>query len=242
MKPPRQLLVLAAVMAVGGCATLVSERPPEQNAELRLDRGLFALEAGMYSEAFDDLAWVYSHCPSGEAGSRALVALAALELDPRNQMARPALGTELLARLLQTPDAPGWVRPLVETTYLTGLALGAPQPTDTTVAGDAQAGTPVHDHDEADEEYMDHAAVAPPEPDADPVYGCGAKVAVEDWSPSALPTLPGPSMARLLAEAEAKRESTAARADTLRSRLATVTEELEATRAELERIRKTLKP
>lgn len=261
MKSPIQLLMLAAVVVVGGCTALVPDRPPEQDARVRLDRGLAALDAGMYSEAFRDLAWVYTHCPAREAGTHALVALASLELDPRNDMARPAVATELLGRVIRTSDAPAWVRPLAETSYLTALALGAPpadpqppagHPVDGANRGEVEhaAGEPApadsahtdpllhEDEDEVDPALV----VTPPAPDAEPVYGCGRVVTEERWAAPALPTLPGPSLARLLAEAEARRATTAARADTLQSRLASVTQQLEATQAELERIRRTLKP
>lgn len=245
MKSPSQLFVFATAMAVTGCAALVPERPAEQNASLRLDRGLAAAEAGLYQEAFEELAWVYSHCPAREAGNRALVALAALELDPRNEMARPAVGTELLGRLIQTPEAPDWVRPLAETTFLTALALGAPHPAEDGHPDEGEADAlPATDAQLEGEEYeLEPAAVVQrPDPAADAVYGCGRVVMRDGWTPPALPTLPGPSMARLLSEAEQRRESAAARADTLQAQLTAVTEQLEATRAELERIRKTLTP
>lgn len=143
MSRPKQLLVLVVLLAAGGCAALGTERAPERNAQLRLERGLSALNAGYYTEALDDLAWVYSHCPGREAGVHALTALAALELDPRNRLARPALGTDLLGRLTQHPGTPRWNRPLVETTFLTALALGAPHPApvDTAAADTAVADT-----------------------------------------------------------------------------------------------------
>ncbi len=244
MKAPTRILLFAVALTTGGCAALAPDRSPERDAQHRLDRGLSALHAGLHAEAFDDLAWVYSQCPSREAGSHALVALAALELDPRNRMARPALATELLGRVIRGPDAPAWIRPLAESTYLTALALGAPGADDVHDHGETGAGDPHADPliDDDDHPVDPARVVAPPAPDAEPVHGCGRIVTAESWVRPALPELPGPSMARLLAEAESKRSVTAARADTLASQLATVTEQLEATRAELERIRKTLKP
>lgn len=245
MNPPKRILLLAVALAVGGCAALVPDRSPERDAQHRLDRGLSALHAGHYAEAFDDLVWVYSHCPSREAGSHALVALAALELDPRNSMARPALATELLGRVIQGPDAPEWVRPLAESTYLTALALGAPAADDVHDRDDSGPAGALHVEpliDDDDHPVDPARVVAPPAPDAEAVHGCGRVVVAGSWTRPALPDLPGPSMARLLAEAESRRSAMATRADTLESRLAAVTEQLEATRAELERIRKTLRP
>lgn len=253
MKAPKRLLVPALVATLAACATLLPERPPEQNAQLRLDRGLSALQAGLFTEGFDDLAWVYSHCAGRQAGSHALAALAGIELDPRNRLARPALGTELLGKLIQDPAAPDWVRPLAESAFLAGLALGAPHP-----GGDTAAAMDHEDHEEDHDvgvaEGLDAEPHAEPETAADRrplhdpvgatgmVFGCGPAVDAEGWAPPALPALTGPSMAELLANAHQKREVAVSRADTLQKELATVREELQTTRAELERIRETLKP
>lgn len=254
MKAPRQLLTLTLATAVTGCAALALEPPPEQNAELRLDRGLSALDAGLYREAFDDLAWVYAHCSEHQAGSHALVALAGLELDARNRAARPEVGTELLGRAIQGPGVPTWLRPLAETTFLTALALGAPHPgTEETEDRERRAGDEAEPGDMA--AAVDRAEGTPqrptePIPQPSPtfaagteaVHGCGPRVAVEDWIAPPLPTLPGPSMAALLSRSEAARDSLAARTDSLQRELAAVREQLQVTRAELERIRKTLRP
>lgn len=261
MKAPKQLLTLALVASAAACAALMVERPPEEDAELRLDRGLFALDAGRYSDAFDDLAWVYSRCAGHQAGSRALIALAALELDGRNPRARPGVGTELLGRVIRDPATARWLRPLAETTFLTSLALGAPRPSDrepepgarddapddppdrdTAAAPDTTGGAVEEPDQEALRARVLPAAV--PAPDGAParVHGCGRAVAAEIETPPALPELPGPSMAVLLMRSEAGRDSLALRADTLQAELAAVREQLQATEDELERIRKTLKP
>lgn len=254
MKSPKQLMVLAVGLVIGGCAPLMTERPEEMDARHRLDRGLAALDAGAYPAAFEELTWVYAHCPNREAGLQALVALAALELDARNETARPRVGTELLGRVIRDPGTPHWVRPIAETTFLTALALGAPHPGDADPHDDA-------DHDEADL----HHAPPPPAPLADtaltdtpgvadtpralePAYGCGASIATgepigaEAMAETPLPTLPGPSMAALLTRAEARRDSLSMTTESLQRELAAAQAELQATREELERIRRTLQP
>jgi hypothetical protein len=269
----QKLLPLTAVLAVAGCAMLRTEQAPERNAALRLDRGLEALDAGHYREAFDDLAWVYSNCPVNENGVRALTALAAIELDPRNRAARPSVGTELLGRLIQHRATPGWVRPMAETGLLTAMALGATDPDRPAGIADSArsapadptaADAPTPEPASADSTPADSGStavtpaaptatltVAPaPEPalrmfgsgERDPVYGCGEAVDMDDWTPPALPRLPGPSMADMLVRAEANRDAMALQVDSLRHRLDAVKEQLSATQAELERIRKTLKP
>jgi hypothetical protein len=279
----QKLLALTAVLAVAGCAVLQPRQAPERNAALRLDRGLEALEGGHYREAFDDLAWVYSNCPVHENGVRALTALAAMELDPRNLAARPSIGTQLLGRLIQTQATPGWIRPMAETGLLTAVALGAAHPdgpaetdvadstratpADTTVdpaavPNVADSATAAAASDPATADSATAVMEAPPTPTAtlavartpdprlrafgpgerDPVYGCGDAIDTDDWTPPALPRLPGPSMADMLLSTEANRDAMALQMDSLRQRLETVNEQLTATRAELERIRKTLRP
>lgn len=254
----RVIFALSALLALGGCALLPSEPPPESNAALRFDRGLAALEAGRYETAIEDLSWVYSRCAGREASVRALTVLASLEIDPRNPLARPHVGTELLGRVIQSAGTPEWVRPVAESAFLTALGLGArhPQTADTTRTdeGDGRG-----DPDEpADTTAADLAGTpTPPDPGAwpfeplagtleqeptPPVYGCGSTVVTAEWVAPPLPHLPGPSMADLLREAEARGAAMALRVDSLETQLRLTTEQLAATREELDRIRRTLKP
>jgi hypothetical protein len=244
MRLSRQLPLALAAVALGACAALGTGGAPERSAQLRLDRGLAALDAGRYAAAFDDLAWVYSHCPERQAGIHALEALAALELDPRNPAARPDIGTELLGRLIRSPRTRP-ARSLAETTFLTSLALGAPHPD----SAGSRTGSP--EAVEADSirpeasvpsgtEAVGRALPLVPQDDAR-AYGCGPETTPPDTT-QPLPQLPGPSMARLLVAAEAARDSAAMRVDSLTTVLSAMQEQLTATRAELERIRKVLKP
>lgn len=263
MKPPRLMLIIAVATAMGGCASLVPAQP-ELDAQHRLDRGLSALEAGAYPAAFDDLAWVYSNCWGREAATHALLALAALELDPRNERARPSVGTDLLGRAITEPGTPRWARPLVETSFLTALALGAPHPGEPDHARGVEAapGEPApaerpedehpadeHAEDEhpADEEHAADEPATTAEAALDPpttgsASGCGRTIDAEGWVAPPLPELPGPSMTDLLARAESRRDSLAIRTDFLQRQLDSALEDLQATRAELERIRRTLNP
>lgn len=235
------LLPMAAILVLGACAALQGGAEPEQNAQLRLDRGIGAIEAGRYTAAFDDLAWVYVHCTGYETGDDALAALAALELDPRNPVAHPAAGVELLGRMIRGTAEPS-TRRLAETAFLASLALGAPHPD----------GPPL---DLAADSVDDPLAGSPPTSQPDPhlvaltpVEGagstreCGPLARSTPDSTRTLPRLPGPSMAVLLGSAEAARDSVALRVDSLAAVLTATQEQLTATREELERIRKTLKP
>lgn len=254
MSAARVLPLLPLLLIMGGCTLLQEEPSPDRNAALRLEQGLAALNAGLFTPAFNDLAWVYSHCPGHEAGYQALAGLASLELDPRNQSGREALGTELLGRLIQHPGTPQWARPLSEMSYLMALALGAPPspdaPASDTPATDAPAtALPPDTTPAGGPAAMGHGSTVPQrlpvpvrqEPDLE-VYGCGASVEDEEWVGPELPTLPGPSLVALLNRSEADRTRLATRADSLTQALTATQQELQATQAELERIRKTLKP
>lgn len=238
------LAMIALLLGLGACAALRPELPVERDAVHRLERGLAALDAAQYRAAFDDLAWVYTRCEGHARGAEALAALAALELDPRNRAGRPGVGTDLLARLLRGPAAPDWVRPLGETGYLLALALGAP-PADTAppagapLTTAASADAPV---DTAAGVRVERAQEVLPAAVDEPAHGCGPSVAREGWVAASLPELPGPSLMARLAEAESGRAAALTRADTLAREAAELRRRLEETQAELERIRKTLKP
>lgn len=257
---PRHLLVAATLLGLGACAALRPDTYSELDASYRLDRGLAGLEAGRYREGFDDLAWVYAHCRDRTRGMQALVALSALELDPRNQAARPAVGTDLLGRLLREDPAPGYVRPLAESAYLMALSLGAPPapaamaepavPPDTaqaaaaaletTGAPEARVAVAGNATGATDSVRLVRAAQVLAPTSAEEVYGCGSPIEV--GAPAPLPALPGPTMVSLLAAAERAREASVADADSLRVALDSARQRLQETEAELERIRQTLKP
>lgn len=74
------------------------------------------------------------------------------------------------------------------------------------------------------------------------VHGCGPPLDTTSPADTTLPTLPGPSLADMLGEAEAELAALADRAEALQEELATVRRALAETRAELDRIRRTLRP
>ena len=247
---PRHLLAIA-LLPLGACSALRPDAPLERDAEHRLERGLAALDAAEYREAFDDLSWVYAHCPAHTRGAEALLALAALELDPRNPAGRPGVATDLLARLLAEPAAEGYVRPMAEAAYLMALSLGAPDAADGAATLTAGPATGVTARDSArpvaravadTSARVVRAAEVLEAPAEEPAVGCGRPVTASAWAAPRLPELPGPSLVSLLAAAERARAGTAAEAETLRGELAAARQRLQETEAELERIRQTLKP
>jgi hypothetical protein len=265
-----RLSALALLLFAAGCAAL-RPAPPERDAALRLAQGLAAFDAGQYNEAFDQLAWVYAHCPGRQAGLEAAISMAALELDPRHPSGRPAVGAQLLASVILDPTTPDWVRQIARTTYLISLGLGAPpapsppaadtpptegdeppaEPVTPPTEGDAPPAEPVTPPTEGDappaEPVTPPAEPAATLPRQDASYagfafGCGPVLRDVGPAPSELPTLPGPSLAAMLTETEAERDALAAQTATLLEELTRLRRELTETRAELERIRRTLRP
>jgi hypothetical protein len=238
------LAVLLLLLIVGACATL-RPPPPEWDAALHLTRGLDALEAGRYVGAYDQLAWVATHCPTQEAGAHARVGLAAVELDPRNPVGRPDVGMRLLADMILGPTTPAPIRVLAETTYLLGLGLGAPAPPAgaprrvEAVAGEA-ADPGVADSDATE----DAPPTARPTEEARrrPIHGCGRELPVTETLQAGLPELPGPSLAAMLRGAEERGRALETEAEELREEVSRLRQQLEETRAELARIRRTLRP
>lgn len=252
MMPPRHLLVFAVLLTLSACAALRTEPPIERDAAYRLDRGLAALDAGEYREAFEELAWVYTHCPDHSRGSEALVAMAALELDPRNDAARPGVATDLLGRVIREATSPEFVRPLAESAYLMARTLGAPpapswvapeaMEADAAPAGQVVADSAVPGRPGSAGVQVTRAADLLGSQAEEPTHGCGARIAREGWVAPQLPDLSGPSLVSLLATAEQARESSRAEAARLRGELEAAQQRLAETEAELERIRQTLKP
>lgn len=235
-------LALALLLSGGGCATLQPAPPAERDAALRLDLGLAALHDGQHRAAFEELAWVMTHCPDREAGLYARYALVALELDPRNPDGRPEVGMQIISELILETSTPEWLLPLANTTYLLGLGLGAPAPDVEGPVEDPAEDLPEELPEELAVPEARTAAATRTNDRVRPVYGCGAPVDTAIRPAAALPVLPGPSLARMLTMAETERDTAAARARDLSVELETLRRELEATRAELDRIRRTLRP
>ncbi|MEX0891653.1 MAG: hypothetical protein WEB88_05725 [Gemmatimonadota bacterium] len=116
-------LALFLAAGVAGCATLGLGGPSEEEASL--EAGLAALAAGDYRTAHEHLEWTARTHPDEVEGQRALLALAAAELDPRNPARRLWATADLAERYLELPEAPGWTRPLAESLFLVAAELGA---------------------------------------------------------------------------------------------------------------------
>ena len=114
---------VACAGLLAGCATL--SRPLQSRGETEYREGLAALARGEYRQAYERLAWVTQHYGHEAIGQQALLAMAALELDPRNPARRMPVGADLAASYLRLPRKAEWTQPVAQTLYLLALELGA---------------------------------------------------------------------------------------------------------------------
>jgi hypothetical protein len=105
------------------CATLSTYF--DSRADQRLAVGIAAFQRGDYVTANEELGWVVERYGSEEIGRQALLAVAAVEMDPRNPQRRLALGAELIGSYLRLEEQPEWVVPAAQTLYLMSMEMGA---------------------------------------------------------------------------------------------------------------------
>ncbi len=121
-RPRHTLLVLLAGLTAG-CAALGIDHG-RMDPERDLQRALHAWRIGDYDAARGGLLEVYGGFADRPVGQRALLALAATEIDPRNPDRRLDFASAFAARYLREPDAPEWAQPLAEALYLLAVDLG----------------------------------------------------------------------------------------------------------------------
>lgn len=124
---------------VAGCAALRPE--PGPGPEDQLQHGLSALAVQDYSAARRLLEPLYHEYWQEPVGQRALLALAASELDSRNANRRLAAAADLSGRYLGIPAVHAWTVPLAETLFLAAQELGAQEEAAAAPQG-AQPGAP----------------------------------------------------------------------------------------------------
>lgn len=206
--PASVLLVLSTLAA---CAT--SPHAGRSAApEVRADRALRALHAEAFESAREELFGLAADCSAGVHGRRALLLLAASELDTANPYRSPRRAAHLAAAYLLLPDASPEAIPLARTLYRLGTDLAAP-------------GSPG-----GEEEPMPAVAHR--------FDSCAVTAAGSD--PGPLPTTPSAAsihLTALRAELAASIDSVAR----LRADLAARSSEIAALRAEIERITELLK-
>jgi hypothetical protein len=109
-------------LALPACATFDSVFG--SRAADRYEAGLAAAQRGDFASAHRDLGWVIETHGSESIGQRALLTVAALEMDPRNPQRRLALGADLAGAYLSAQPE-NWSQPVAQTLYLIALELGA---------------------------------------------------------------------------------------------------------------------
>lgn len=133
-RPTRTAVVGLVTVLAAGCAAFArvdSDARPDPEQEFR--SALLAWQAGDYRSAHGDFARLAGGYQSQTVGRRALLALAASALDPRNPLYEVEAGSRIVARYVQTADSASWTLPVAEALYLMTLELGA-TPADSTDA------------------------------------------------------------------------------------------------------------
>ena len=123
MMRTRLSLALGLSLAATACAVVGQNRAPDPAERMR--HGLDALADGDIARAHEHLDWVYRNHAGQRIGQEALLALVALELDPRNPGRRLWASADLAGELMSNPAAPDWLRPVGGALYHVALELGA---------------------------------------------------------------------------------------------------------------------
>jgi hypothetical protein len=105
MRLGNAILVVLTALVTGGCAIFDGSRQPDPAAEF--DVGIEALDRGDYEAGYDILYPIYRRHWDAPIGQRALLALMAAEIDPRNENRRLWSTADMAAAYLQIPEAPG---------------------------------------------------------------------------------------------------------------------------------------
>lgn len=122
----RAALIALAAASLSGCAAVSWARggggmePDEQ-----LAAGIQALQAREHLRARGLLEPLFREYPEEPEGQRAMLALIAAELDPRNPERRLWAGADMSARLLNVPGLEPWMVPVAESFYVLANELGA---------------------------------------------------------------------------------------------------------------------
>lgn len=117
------MLVFAAC-TLSACA-LRAPRPDNGDPDYRARRAFDALHLDAFPVARNDLQWLAARCEAGERGRRALLLLAAAELDPQNRLGSPHRAARAAASYLLLPDADGEHVPLARALYRLAIDRGA---------------------------------------------------------------------------------------------------------------------
>jgi hypothetical protein len=112
-------------VVLSSCAKVGVPAPPEAPRNEVLSQAVDLVQSGSFAEADRLLRAIASVCENGENGQHALMLLAALSLDPRNEAANPDSAALMAARYLFLPDADPAERLVAESVYALALDAGA---------------------------------------------------------------------------------------------------------------------
>lgn len=258
-------LLLTMVLPACSLAGRADSPSGETGRRRAIQYGLEALDSGEYAEAAQRLAPVAAICPVDELGSRALLLLAAAELDGRNPDGEPDAAAELAAFQLSRSGADDWTGALAAELYTIALDLGADPiavediPDEgviwrrylegTAPLGDDAEGTPAANADadaaaradvEAEADAGAQAAAAAQEASSGPL--CNVRGARSDL---VMPELGRTPISAQIASARGAVRDPAPLTDDVRALQAEVQRlrtELASKEQELDRIRRTLRP
>lgn len=116
------LFAAVGLTTIAACATLRPAKPSDN--DLRFTNGVKALNTGDFATAESNLNAVVQAGTIDAINQRALLVLAAAQMDPRNPNRKTESGAQLAARFLRLPERDEWVDPIAQTLYLLGLELG----------------------------------------------------------------------------------------------------------------------
>jgi hypothetical protein len=209
----RSMPLLAVLGIVGISGCAAISFARGANPRDQLAQGALALEKHDFGQARELLEPVYYQYWERAEGQQAVLMLIAAELDGRNPERRLWAAADMAARLLQIPTLAAWMVPVVESYYTVAVELGA---TEQRVAlaetGRANA--------EARASRAEQAA------------GTGRSK----------PTSPREPWPDQLKKKERELAAQKGRLSTLEAQVDSLTKELDTTKAELARIKRTIKP
>lgn len=187
--------VLLALLAAG-CALPGGGSP---SADERFDRGLSLAQEGAFPEATRELAASARTCGTDPLGQQAVLALSALELDPRHEAGSPERAARLALHLLGRPDRARWTGRMATVLYLLASELRT---------------------DTAPLEAGSVEALYPDTPETSVRWSsCGPRLGRASADSTARPRLPGPSLAARAARWRARARELQAEVERLRSLL-----------------------
>jgi hypothetical protein len=210
------ILAVLAVTVSGGCAQIPGLGRPDPASEFEV--GIEALDRGDYATGFDVLYPIYRRHWDQAIGQRALMALMAAEIDPRNDNRRLWSTADMAATYLQIPEVPSWTMPVARAIYLLSIELGA---TEERVAR-AEA-----ERDQAQARAATAERQRTAQAGASPERG--------------LPEFTGQTVPARLRAVEGERDELRRRVQQLEQRLAERERQLRENEQELERIRRTIR-